>query len=224
MLSKKMLYRIEVLFVSLFFIICSNTTVLADTASESLNTILKNTHSIQANFTQNLTDTKGNNLQQARGKMYLQSPGMFRWETTNPSSQLIVANGSRLWIYDKDLQQVTIRALTQEAGETPALLLSDAHPAIDKSFSVTMAQGTSSETQKFILVPKDKSSMYARIQMDFAGSAIKNINMQDHLGHNTIIQFSNVKTNEKLPQSLFKFTPPKNVDVIDETNNIKKQR
>lgn len=207
-LKKWLVFLLQFIFLSVSY---------ADSASITLDQLLKNTQSIQANFIEDLLDNSGKSLQQTQGRMYLETPGMFRWEATQPNSQLIIANGTKLWVYDKDLEQVTIRRLGAEAGETPALLLSDSHPALDNTFQVSYAKGSSATLQKFMLIPKDKSSMYAYIQMVFSGNQIREMRMQDHLGHTTLIKFQNVKTNSSLPHSLFKFTPPKNVDVIDET-------
>ena len=188
----------------------------ANDASTTLNQLLKNTQSIQANFKETLLDKQGQALQQTNGHLYLQTPGLFRWEADQPS-QLMIANGNRLWIYDKDLEQVTIRAIGHEKGEAPALLLSDAHPALENTFQVSLQEGSAPAIKKFTLVPKDKSSMYQSIELVFSGNQIQEMRLKDHLGHTTLIQFHNVKTNSKIPASLFKFTQPKNVDVIDET-------
>jgi outer membrane lipoprotein carrier protein len=189
----------------------------AETPTDTLNQRLKNIKSMQANFTQSVVDNHGKIIQKSRGKMALQRPGQFRWETISPNKQLIVANGTRLWIYDPDLEQVVIRALAKQAGETPALLLSDTHLSLDKDFIVKQVKGTESVSSWFLLLPKDKSSVMASIRMGFKGDSISEMQLQDHLGHTTAIQFQNIKSNSPLSASLFNFTPPKHVDVIDET-------
>ena len=93
--------------------------------SEDLAALLNNTQSMRANFRQTVYDNRGKVIQKSVGYMAMQRPGKFRWESTSPIPQLIIANDSRLWIYDPDLEQVTIRSLSKEIGETPALLLSN---------------------------------------------------------------------------------------------------
>ncbi len=189
----------------------------AQTASDTLNQLLKNIHSMQANFSQTVIDNSGKPLQTSRGKMALQRPNQFRWETLSPRKQLIVANGSRLWIYDPDLEQVVVRGLSSQAGQTPALLLSNANPALDVDYRVKEDSSIAEGLHWFALTPKDKSSMISLIRMGFSGNQIQEMELKDHLGHVTEIHFQNIKTNSAISSGIFRFTPPKNVDVIDET-------
>jgi outer membrane lipoprotein carrier protein len=201
-------------FKGIFIYFCFLASAFAqDNATQSLTELLKNIHSMQANFTQSLLDNHGKVIHQSKGKMFLQRPGKFRWETLTPNPQLIVANGKRLWIYDKDLEQVVIRPLAKQTGETPSLLLSDENLALDKDFSITQ------KSNAFVLIPKDKSSMMESIQMKFNGEQISEMRLQDHLGHFTVIQFLNVKMNGPVSASLFQFSIPKHIDVIDETKH-----
>src|SRR5687768_9284600 len=85
------------------------TVTYAGSSTDTLNQLLRNIRSMRADFIQTLMDNNGKMIQQSWGKMALQRPGQFRWETKRPNEQLIVANGSRLWIYDPDLQQVVVR-------------------------------------------------------------------------------------------------------------------
>ena len=150
--------------------------------------------------------------------MVLQRPGKFRWQITRPNNQLIVTNGSKLWIYDPDLQQVTIRMLGKEAGEVPALLLSNPTTTLARNFDVKRTDKNGSGLQWFVLTPRDRGSMFQAIQSGFANNAIQQMLLQDHLGQTTQIQFNRIVMNASLPSSsLFNFTPPGRVDVIDET-------
>src|SRR5437660_1200886 len=87
--------------------------------SDDLIQLLNNIHTMQATFKQTVLDTKGKILSRSEGKMSLQRPGQFRWDVLRPNRQLIVTNGQKIWIYDVDLEQVTVRYLTHEAGEAP---------------------------------------------------------------------------------------------------------
>ncbi len=190
--------------------------VHADTENNTLNHLLQNIHTMQADFTQQVLDGKGKQLHQSQGTMALQRPGKFRWNTLLPNKQLVVATGTRLWIYDVDLQQVIVRALAKQAGETPASLLSDANPALETDFIVKQEKKSSAVTQ-YVLTPKGQDNVFETLKMGFHGDQLIEMQLRDHLGQKTIIKFKNIKLNTALADSLFKFSPPKNVDIIDET-------
>ena len=198
------------------FLLCSTPLLAAASDSETLSTLLKNMHTMQADFTQVIINKNGKALQTSTGRMYLQRPSQFRWDVASPNKQLIITNGKRLWIYDPDLEQVTIRSLVKAAGETPALLLSDESLSIGKEFTVSTINNSSS-LQWFMLIPKDESSMISRLKLGFANNQIQEMQLQDHIGHTTHIYFTRVKFNTPLASSLFTFKPPANVDIIDET-------
>lgn len=192
-------------------------TVFAESANDTLSQLLKNMHSMQADFTQTIVDKKGKAIQSSSGHMSLQRPSQFRWDVTHPIRQLIVTNGKRLWIYDPDLEQVTIRSLARAAGETPAMLLSDENLSLGKEFTVRPIAGEGSAMQWFMLIPRDKSTVISALKLGFANQVIHEMQLQDHLGHTTKIEFNHVKLNSPLSSSTFSFKPPSQVDIIDET-------
>lgn len=187
----------------------------ADPASDALTQLLNNIHTMQANFNEVIKDTKGKTLNQSQGKMSLERPGKFRWDVTQPNSQLIVTNGKKIWVYDADLEQLTIRYLSKEGGEAPALLLSNTNETLARDFRVEMLNDSTIQT--FILKPKDKGSMFETIKLGFENKQIKQMQLADHLGHVTVIQFNHIVVNNSLSPSLFNFKAPAKVDVIDET-------
>ena len=189
----------------------------ADSSSATLTQLLNNIRSMQADFTQTIVGKAAQPMQLSQGKMVLARPGKFRWEVQKPVAQLLVANGKRLWIYDPDLEQVTIRLLTKAAGEAPALLLSDANASLARDFNVKMQKMGHSPLQWFILTPRNGESMLSQVILGFAGNEIREMDLRDHLGHTTIIQFQRIVLNAAVSQASFNFTPPPNVDVIDET-------
>lgn len=209
--------RILKVLIATVIIFLFQTTTYADPANDSLNQQLKNIRSMKSDFSQTIIDKKGKLIQKSHGRMALQRPGKFRWETTAPTRQLVVATGSKLSIYDPDLEQVVIRGLSKQAGQTPALMLSDANPILETDFNVKTATVPGSNLQWYVLSPKDRSSMFASIRMGFQGGQLREMQLRDHLEHTTTIQFTNSKYNGTLPSALFNFAPPKNVDVIDET-------
>ena len=199
--------------VSVLFVMSAH----AATPSDDLKSLLNGVKTMQAAFTQTVYDNREKPVETSYGKMSMERPGKFRWEVTKPIPQLIIANQSKLWIYDPDLEQVTIRKLEKATGDTPALLLSHVDAEIDKSYTITTAP-TEANIQWFKLVPKNKDSMFEQVKLGFAKQQIQQMRLQDHLGHTTQIKFSNITTNNNLAATLFTFKPPKNTDVIDETN------
>lgn len=197
------------LFFCCIFLCCS----LAQAETLKLDALLKNIRSQQADFIQTTRDDQGKILQKSSGKMALQRPGFFRWETLRPNRQLVVANGKRLWIYDPDLEQVIVRPLEKGMGATPALLLSDANPILEHDFFIKVEK----DNTQFLLTPKNNESMFQSIRLFFLNQMIYEMQLQDHLGNTTRIQFRKIKTNVMIPHSFFYFSPPKKVDVIDET-------
>jgi outer membrane lipoprotein carrier protein len=188
----------------------------ADNAAVVLAGLLNNIQTLQADFTQTITDNQAKLLQKSIGHMALQRPGKFRWEVIQPVAQWVVANRGKLWIYDPDLEQVTVRLLTKEAGETPALLLSNPNVKLEKDFSVQVIKN-SPAFKWFLLIPKSSASMLAFIKIGFANNQIREIDLQDHLGHNTVVEFYNIALNQVLSAALFSLRLSSKVDVIDET-------
>lgn len=188
----------------------------AETPSDTLTQLLGQITMLQADFSQTIVDKSGKVLQHATGKMSLVRPGKFRWDVKHPTAQLVVTNGRKLWVYDPDLEQVTVRVMTKEAGESPALLLSESNEGLSQKFNVHTlpSQGN---LQWFLLQPRSEESVFDAIKLGFANNQIQQMELRDDMGHITRIQFSNVTTNAMLSDTLFNFKPPAHVDVIDET-------
>lgn len=180
------------------------------TAAKRLNTLLANTKSMSANFTQT---TKGAKSGTFKGSMSVQRPNNFRWETKSPSEQLIVANGNTLWVYDKDLEQATKQSVDNQVGNTPALLLSGDPSKIDQNFKITQPYSTKNY---YVLYPKSANANFKNLSISFNGGKPVMMVLNDSLGQTTSIKFSNIKLNPSLNSSQFKFTPPKGVDVINQ--------
>jgi outer membrane lipoprotein carrier protein len=200
-------------------ILCSSN-ALAQDASGELTNLLLNVKTMQADFTQTVKDKSVKAaLQQTHGHMSLERPGKFRWQIIKPIAQLIIANGTRLWIYDADLEQVTIRSFKHAAGQTPALLLSDSTLTLNKDFNVEKQADAGATTPRFVLTPKDKEDPFATITLSFLNKKIQEMQLEDRIGHVTTITFQNVQVGMPLASSLFNFKPAANIDVIDETKN-----
>ncbi len=189
------------------------------TAAKRLNAILTNTKSMTANFTQTTKGTDGSKSGLSAkngtfsGTMSLKRPNNFRWNITKPFEQLIVTDGSSIWVYDKDLEQVTHQSTEKQLGNTPALLLSGDPSQIANNFKITQPH---SHKNYYVLYPKTKDSNFKSLGISFNGGKPIMMVLNDSLGQVTSIKFNNVKMNPAVADSEFKFTPPKGVDVINQ--------
>jgi outer membrane lipoprotein carrier protein len=168
---------------------------------------------LQARFEQTLVDENGKALERSQGTVYLWRPGRFRWDYEAPYEQSIVADGKKVWIYDEDLAQVTVKPLETALGNTPALLL-DNRADIDKGFTVVEG-GEAGSLVWLALKPKDQETPYATIRLGFDASALRVMELRDNFGQTTRIRFSKEQRNATFKHSLFGFTPPPGVDVLD---------
>lgn len=194
--------------------------VLANPATDQLLPLLNNVSSMKADFTQTIFDNNNHAVQQSFGTLALSRPGKFRWDVKKPMPQLIIANQSRLWIYDPDLEQVTIRSFKAASSDTPALLLSHPDATLDQDYVVKVIQRKPSTLQWFSLKPRSADNLFEEVQLGFAASQINQMRLVDHLGHTTQIEFTHIQTNVSLPSTLFVFKAPNpQVDVIDETRH-----
>lgn len=191
------------------------------TPSDDLSNLLNNVKTMRAGFSQTVYNDRGKPAPSSYGRMAMERPGKFRWEVQKPIPQLIIANDTRLWIYDPDLQQVTIRALHRATGDAPALLLSNVGHSLDKEYNVKSITKKPDTWQWFQLIPRAQDSMFASIQMGFNNGQIQEMHLQDHIGHTTQIKFKNIEMNIPLTATLFTYKAPRNVDVIDETQRKK---
>ena len=186
-------------------------------AATNLNNLLKNVKSMTANFSQTTSGAGGKGLSKASrnfsGTMAVQRPNQFRWQIDGTASQLIVANGNTLWVYDKDLNQATKQSVSNQVGDTPALILSGDPSKIANNFNVT--QPIASKNY-YVLYPKSGNANFKSLGIAFNGGNPVMMVLNDNLGQTTTIRFSNVKRNASIASNQFSFTPPKGVDVINQ--------
>ena len=184
----------------------------AASGMERLNTFMADTHSARADFSQRIVDRNGKQVQQSGGTLEFSRPGKFRWVYAKPYSQTIVGDGQKVWIFDPDLNQVTVRKLDVALGSTPAALLAGNNDAL-KSFTLAN-DGEKDGVQWVLATPHDKNSQFTRIRMGFSARGIDEMELVDSLGQQTALRFSNFDSNPRLDPSIFKFTPPQGADVV----------
>lgn len=182
----------------------------ADPAAR-LEKLLAALTSVRVAFTQDVVGADGKTTDHAVGTLSLRRPGRFRWDYTNPR-QLIVSDGDRLWLYDPELEQATVRRVREAFAQTPAMLLSG-EARIRDGFTVRDA-GSEAGLEWLALAPKGADSDFREIRIGFAGDALKRLEFTDKLNQRTRIVLGTLERNVRLEDALFTFTPPKGVDVI----------
>jgi outer membrane lipoprotein carrier protein len=146
--------------------------------------------------------------------MQFARPGRIRWTYEKPYEQLIVGDGSKLWVYDKDLNQVTVRSIAQGIGGSPAALLAGSND-IEKDFRLS-ATGTQDGLDWLEAVPRGTESTFQKVRMGFGKSGLEAMELADGFGQITIVRFTAIERNSRLAADLFQFTPPQGVDIISD--------
>lgn len=168
--------------------------------------------SLQADFTQTVQDNRGQIVEKSSGVLAIQRPNKFRWDYRKPHEQVIVSDGERLWLYDPDLEQATVRRLEQSLAGTPAGLLAGSED-LRKSFEVERVEELRGWT--FIdLTPKRADTDFKKVRLGLRDGELGSMALTDKLGQTTALEFSAFKRNPTLPAARFQFTPPSGVDVI----------
>lgn len=184
-------------------------------ATDKLKTFIAATHSAQANFTQEVRDNSGKRMQMASGTMQFVRPGKFRWEYRKPYEQLIVGDGQKFWMYDADLNQVTVKKLDAALGGSPAALLSG-NNEIESGFALKNIEERDG-LEWLQATPKSAESTFEKILMAFnAKSELVVMELHDAFGQRTVLRFTELKSNPVLTPQRFRFVPPKGADVLGE--------
>jgi len=170
------------------------------------------TQSARASFEQKVHDRDGKVVQEAKGSFVFQRPGRFRWTYDKPADQVIVGDGQRVWIYDRQLNQVTVRKLTAAIGSTPAGLLAGG-TGIEKAFELSDA-GTRDGLEWVEAKPREKEAGFERVRIGFGKEGLQAMELTDHFGQTTRLRFSNLVRNPKVEAAEFRFDPPKGADVL----------
>lgn len=182
--------------------------------TDALREFLGKTQTVKARFAQTVLDRNLKPLQRAQGIMQFSRPSKFRWDYLKPYEQLIVGDGSKLWIYDKDLNQVTVRKLDRALGASPAALLAGSND-LERDFTLSNA-GAKDGLEWLSAVPKSRDTTFESVRMGFGKSGLEAMELRDQFGQTTIISFSEIERNPPVAADVFRFTPPQGADVISE--------
>ncbi len=200
---------------SLFIVLfCFYSTSSADPSKDPLQAFLSDFTSLEAKFVQSLINENGEELETTEGILYLQQPGKFHWSYQHPYTQKIISDGDVLWVLDEDLEQVTIREISNTIEQTPAGIILGNNSI--KEYFVQVDMGVIEGFDWIELTPRDLEAQYRNIRLGFDQNKLGMMIISDNLGQTTRIDFSEVKKNNELSSSLFELDIPDNVDVIDE--------
>ncbi len=181
---------------------------------ERFQSFIRTTQSARGEFEQKVYDRNKKLVQDSKGNFAFQRPGKFRWVFSKPYSQLIVGDGQRVWVYDADLNQVTVRKLTSALGATPAALIAG-NADIEQSFEFTDT-GEAGGLQWLDAKPREKDAGFERIRMGFGLAGIDAMELVDQFGQTTLLKFTHLQRNPALEAGLFRFSPPKGADLLGE--------
>jgi outer membrane lipoprotein carrier protein len=172
------------------------------------------TKTATAHFDQEVFDRGGKVIERASGTFAFARPGKFRWAYEKPHAQLLVADGSKLWIHDPDLNQVSVKRIDQAISSTPAALLAG-RDDITKLFTLRDA-GEADGLAWVEAVPKSQDTGFEHVRLGLKGKTLAAMELRDQLGGRTVLHFSDFKPNAPVSPDTFRFTPPKGADVIED--------
>ena len=173
------------------------------------------TKSATARFEQQVMDRNGKVVETGSGTFVFARPGKFRWTYEKPHKQLLVADGTKLWIHDPDLNQVTVKRMDRAISSTPAALLAG-RDDITRLF--TLRDGGSAGGLNWVEAePKEKDTGFERVRLGLQGKTLAAMELHDQLGGRTLLRFTDLKANAPVPADAFRFTPPAGADVMEES-------
>lgn len=186
-----------------------------DPGLQRLRSFLTGVTTLRADFRQRVVDSRQQIVEDSSGRVLMQRPGRFRWDYQQPYARVIVSDGTRLWLYEADLEQVIIRQLQAGLGDTPAALLTGKQNVLER-FDVSKSWQADG-LQWISLVPKAADADFAAVRLGFDGPRLVNLELDDRLGQQTQLEFSRVEINPRLDDKSFDFGIPPGADVIDDS-------
>jgi outer membrane lipoprotein carrier protein len=180
---------------------------------DTLRDFVRDVKSGRASFTQTVTAADGAKKRSSSGSFEFARPNRFRFAYAKPFEQLIVSDGSKVWIHDVDLNQVSVRKLGAALGATPAALLAGA--SLDAEFELA-AQPSKDGIDWVMATPRQKDGAFQSMRIGFRGKELATVEILDSFGQRSLLQFSQYAANAALPDSGFRFVPPAGADVIEQ--------
>lgn len=192
------------------------TSALADEhAAQRLIQRMNAFSSLRADVEQLIIESDGGVLETSSIRMLLKKPNGFSWETLDPFPELLVTNGEWLWNYQPDLEQVVIEPWSIEDSAFAARLLAGDSTGLDTDYRISVVEGASAELIDFRLEPVDPAALHSRIDIGFVGEALDSIVLSERSGQRTVWRFTNLVSSPSIEDKEFNFTPPPEVEVIN---------
>jgi len=179
---------------------------------ERFQAFVRTTQSARAEFEQKVYDRDRKLIQASKGSFEFLRPGRFRWAYDAPAAQLIVGDGERVWIYDEELNQVTVRRLSRAIGSTPAALLAGS-ANLEQAFEFSEA-GARDGLEWLEARPREREAGFETIRLGLGVAGVEAMELTDHFGQITTLRFSNLVRNPRIDPASFRFQPPKGADVL----------
>ncbi len=179
---------------------------------ERLQSLLAPLETLAADFTQTVTDGEGYEIQSLSGHMVVARPGRVRWRSETPYEQLVVSNAETLWLYDPDLEQVTVRPFEADVSRTPAILFIGDVADLRERYRVS--RHVEGELETFRLAPRDSGALFEEVHLHFDDGRPEAMTLRDSMGQETRVEFSNLVINRPVADTDFTFEIPDGADVL----------
>ena len=186
----------------------------AETASEQLKALLDGYNTFSAEFSQIASADQGSRVQESTGSLQVAKPNKFRWTSNEPYPQVIVGDGTYIWVHDPDLEQVTRKPAQNGTTSAPALILNGQIEELEQQFNIAGGEASDLGDQLFELLPLTEQNTFKRIRLFFAGEKISELMLEDTLGQRTTIVFQNQQINPEFSAEQFQFVLPEGADLI----------
>ena len=180
---------------------------------ETLREFVQTVRSGQARFTQTVTSPDGKRRKVSQGVFEFQRPNRFRFAYAKPFEQTIVADGQKVWLHDPELNQVSVRRLSQALGATPAALL--AGGSLDEDFELS-AQPARDGLEWVQATPRQRDGTIQTLRVGFRGRDLAALEILDHFGQRSVLEFPDFRANVTVPPGQFRFAPPPGADLIEQ--------
>ena len=204
------MYRITL---AISFLVFPLAIIAQNDSINELGRLLQDLDTLSADITQLIVESDGGVLEESEILLHVKRPDGFYWETISPFPELLVTNGTKLWNYQPDLEQVVIENWDPDQSELAAqLLYGQTESLIDNYYIVVI---NSDQTRSFELKPKSADSLYELITVNFINESLDLIYIQGNSGERTAWQFTSSRTNVPLTDELFEFIPPEGIEVIN---------
>lgn len=200
---------------ALLFKVCSAAVYAEESDFEHLDSLLSDINTLSADVQQLIVESDGGILEESKIQMLLKKPNGFYWETLDPFPELIVTNGTKLWNYQPDLEQVVIEDWDSSRSELAAQLLSGEIERLKEEYSIVRVNELNNEHQEFELTPKAADSVYDVVSINFMNTALESIYLDSKNGQQTVWRFENLISNKPIADTQFEFLPPADIEIIE---------